>query len=103
MRIGEGLTPGPVSPADTKVGSASPAQASGKNAVQTESRDVAEFGTGSALLQMSFQLSAISRQNRVEEIRGRLVSGDYHIGSDDVSRAIVADMLSRGFPGTPKT
>jgi anti-sigma28 factor (negative regulator of flagellin synthesis) len=59
-----------------------------------------EFSHGSALLEMSFQLSAVSRQRRVEEIRERLVTGDYEINSEDVSRAIVKDMLSRGFPGT---
>lgn len=103
MRIGEGSTPRPVDPADSKVRNASPAPASsttrGAAPVSAGSSDVVEFGQGKELLQLAFQLSAVSRQNRVEEIRQRLVTGDYHVSSEDVSRAIVEDMVSRGFPG----
>jgi anti-sigma28 factor (negative regulator of flagellin synthesis) len=60
---------------------------------------VVEFGRGTALVQLALQLSAVSRQSRVEEIRQRIVTGDYHVSSEDVSRAIVEDMASRGFPG----
>jgi len=103
MRIGEGSTPRPADPADSKVRNASPAPASGTNRgappVSAGSSDVVEFGRGKELLQLAFQLSAVSRQNRVEEIRQRLVTGDYHVSSEEVSRAIVEDMVTRGFPG----
>jgi len=103
MRIGEGSTPRPVDPADSKVKNASPAPASstrsGAALASAGSSDVVEFGRGKELLQLAFQLSAISRQTRVEEIRQRLVTGDYHVSSEDVSRAIVEDLVSRGFPG----
>lgn len=102
MRIGEGSTPRPGDPADLTVRNASPAPASsakgGAASVAAGSSDVVEFGRGTALLQLALQLSAVSRQHRVEEIRQRLVTGDYHVSSEDVSRAIVEDMVSRGFP-----
>jgi anti-sigma28 factor (negative regulator of flagellin synthesis) len=103
MRIGENSTPRPVDPADSKVQNASPAPASstkrGVAPVSAGSSDVVEVGPGKGLLQLAFQLSAVSREHRVEEIRQRLVSGDYHVSSEEVSRAIVEDMVSRGFPG----
>lgn len=103
MRIGEGSTPRPAETADSKVRNASAAPASGTTRSATPisagSTDVVEFSRGKELLQLAFQLSAISRQNRVEEIRHRLVTGDYHVSSEEISRAIVEDMVSRGFPG----
>jgi anti-sigma28 factor (negative regulator of flagellin synthesis) len=100
MRIGENSTPRPVDPADSKVQNASPAPASSTNPgvapVSTGSGDVLELGQGKELLQLAFQLSAVSRQSRVDEIRQRLASGDYLVNPDDVSRAIVEDMVSRG-------
>jgi anti-sigma28 factor (negative regulator of flagellin synthesis) len=102
MRIGENSTPRPVDPADSKVQNASPAPASSTNPgvapVSAGSVDVLELGQGKELLQLAFQLSAISRQSRVEEIRQRLASGDYLVNPDDVSRAIVEDILARGLP-----
>jgi anti-sigma28 factor (negative regulator of flagellin synthesis) len=101
MRIGDGSNPRPVDPAGGKVQNASTASASSTRSgasISAGSGDVVEFGQGKELLQLAFQLSAISRQHRVEEIRQRLVSGDYEISSEDVSRAIVEDMVSRGFP-----
>jgi anti-sigma28 factor (negative regulator of flagellin synthesis) len=101
MRIGEGSTPRPADPADSKVRNASPAPASSAKegaASAAGSSDVVEFGRGTALVQLALQLSAVSRQSRVEEIRQRMVTGDYHVSSEDVSRAIVEDMVSRGFP-----
>jgi anti-sigma28 factor (negative regulator of flagellin synthesis) len=100
MRIGDGSNPRPVDPAGGKVQNASTASAPStrSGASITAGSDVVEFGQGKELLQLAFQLSAISRQHRVEEIRQRLVSGDYEVSSEDVSRAIVEDMVSRGFP-----
>jgi flagellar biosynthesis anti-sigma factor FlgM len=104
MRIGEGSTPRPAETADSKVRNASAAPSSGATRSATPaaagSTDVVEFSRGKELLQLAFQLSAISRQNRVEEIRHRLVTGDYHVSSEEISRAIVEDMVSRGFPGS---
>jgi anti-sigma28 factor (negative regulator of flagellin synthesis) len=102
MRIGDGSTPRPVDPADAKVQNApAPASSTRKGAapVSAGSSDVVDFGRGTELLQLAVQLSAISRQTRVAEIRERLVTGDYHVSSEDISRAIVKDMVSRGFPG----
>jgi flagellar biosynthesis anti-sigma factor FlgM len=105
MRIGEGSTPRPAEPTDSKVRNASPAPASGTkrgaSPVSSGSSDVVEFSHGKELFQLASQLSAVSRQKRVEEIRQRLVTGDYHVSSTDVSRAMVEDMASRGFPGVP--
>ena len=102
MRIGEGSTPRPADPAESTVRNTSPASASGTKGgaapVSAGSTDVVEFGHATALLQLAIQLSAVSRQNRVEEIRQRIVTGDYHVSSEDISRAIVEDMVSRGFP-----
>jgi anti-sigma28 factor (negative regulator of flagellin synthesis) len=101
MRIGEGSTPRPLDEAGSKVGNASPAPASvskeGAASFRTESGDVVRFGHGKALLELASELSAVGRQSRVEEIRDRLVTGDYEVSSDDVSRAIVKDILARGF------
>lgn len=105
MRIGEGSTPGPVDPAEGKVRNASPAPASdrteGAAAARTESGDVVRLGRGKALLELASELSALSRKSRVEEIRQRLVSGDYEVSSKDVSRAIVEDIITRGFRLAP--
>jgi anti-sigma28 factor (negative regulator of flagellin synthesis) len=102
MRIGENSTPRPVDPAGSKIQNASPAPASSTNAgvapVSTGSGDVLELGQGKELLQLAFELSAITRQSRVDEIRQRLAAGDYLVSPDDVSRAIVEDMVSRGIP-----
>jgi anti-sigma28 factor (negative regulator of flagellin synthesis) len=101
MRIGEGSTPGPLDAADSKVRNASPAPASaakeGAASIRTESGDVVHSGQGKALLELAAELSAVSRKSRVEEIRDRLVTGDYDVTSVDVSRAIVEDILARGF------
>lgn len=100
MRIGEGSTPGPVDPADAKVRNTSaPASDSseGAAAARTELGDVVRIGRGKALLELASELSALSRKSRVEEIRQRLVTGDYEVSSKDVSRAILEDIISRGF------
>lgn len=106
MRIGEGSTPGPVDSADAKVRNTSPAPASasreGAASAGTGYGDVVHSGQGKALLELAAELSAVSRQNRVAEIRERLVTGDYEVSSKDVSRAIVEDMISRGFRGAAK-
>jgi anti-sigma28 factor (negative regulator of flagellin synthesis) len=106
MRIGEGSTPRPLDPADSKVQSTSSAPASaareGAASAKTGYGDVVHSGQGKALLELAAELSAVSRQNRVAEIRERLVTGDYEVSSKDVSRAIVEDMISRGFRGAAK-
>jgi hypothetical protein len=53
-------------------------------------------------LELAAELSAVSRQSRIAEISDRLVTRDYEVSSKDVSRAIVEDMISRGFPGAVK-
>ena len=105
MRIGEGSTPGPVDPADSKVRNASPAPASATRedaSARAGYGDVVQSGQGKALLELAAELSAVSRQSRIAEISDRLVTGDYEVSSKDVSRAIVEDMISRGFPGAVK-
>lgn len=97
MRIGEGLTPGPVDPAESKVRNASPTSNSTEGAAtaQTSLGDIVRLGRGKELLELASELSALSRKTRVEEIRQRLVTGDYEVSSKDVSRAIVEDMITR--------
>ncbi len=105
MRIGENSTPRPVDPADSKVQNASPTPNPGTNSdvapVSDSSIDVLELGQGKELLQLAFQLSATGRQSRVDEIRQRLASGDYQVSPDDISKAIVEDMVSRGILAAP--
>jgi hypothetical protein len=102
MRVTDGSAPELNDTSSSKVQGALPVEPVQKQVAAPaplDAPDVVTLGEGSELIQLTLQVGAAHREAEVDQVRRQLSAGDYRVSAQELSRAIVDDLLTKSQSG----